>query len=514
MHPPPVSSPRTARRRPGGWAAVASSLAWLLAGCASFDQEMNLAPFASRLSRAGGGTEFEAVAGAFRTRRPAPGSDVTEWAWRPLIMSKEKANGDAITRYLVPFGDRKKRGDDVVTSLLPIYRYARDRDDQGRREWALLIFPILLWEKNADGHITRALFPIGGVMESFLTWDKVTFWFFPIYAKTEQNERTTWHLFWPFISWSHERGNWSFRFWPFHGLSRDEDHERGFVLWPFFHLHRNDLRQPEDEREIKKGVLPFFGTMKRGSFKSWVVLWPFFGWSRDPESGFWSYDGPWPLVRIQRPGDQTDVPTRTRVWPFYSHYRDGGETGLESYWVAWPFLNQRIERYEDGERRAHYLIPVVQSWRRTDLAGNERRTWAKLWPLFQRYTDERAPEGPHSRLALPALNPLWHTPVMDDMYAWIWELYTREENGPRSTERVWGNIWRREVDLAEQRTYLSGLWSRRKYSRLGEPVRETSLLFGILRWRERPGRPWQLMLPAIPGPGWPLERMPETRIAR
>jgi hypothetical protein len=41
-------------------------------------------------------------------------------------------------------------------------------------------------------------------------------------------------------------------------------------------------------------------------------------------------------------------------------------------------------------------------------------------------------------------------------------------------------------------------------------VRETSLLFGLLRWRSRGSDSLEWMLPALPGPGWPLERSTET----
>jgi hypothetical protein len=251
-------------------------------------------------------------------------------------------------------------------------------------------------------------------------------------------------------------------------------------------------------------VLPFYGQTVRGSFRSWVVLWPFFGWARDPQSGFWSYDGPWPLVRIQRPGDQTDVPHRTRVWPFYSYYRD---QTLESTWAPWPLWNRRVELYDDGVRRGQFFIPFYQQWTRTDRAGDTMKTWMKLWPLFQEYTDETRQ---HSRTAFPALNPLWHTPVIDDHYAWIYELYTREENGPATRERSWGGIWRRDVDDGEERTYLAGIWSRRKYRRGGETVRETSTLFGLIRWR-RDDAGVHFLTPAMPGPGWPAERYPGVK---
>ena len=41
----------------------------------------------------------------------------------------------------------------------------------------------------------------------------------------------------------------------------------------------------------------------------------------------------------------------------------------------------------------------------------------------------------------------------------------------------------------------------------------TSLLFGLLRWRSGPDG-FGFLLPAIPGPGWPLERVPPGATVR
>jgi hypothetical protein len=471
-----------------------------LSGCATFEEDVHLSPLFSNLSTAGGGREVEALAGSIRVRRPLPSADVNEWAWRPLVSKKYEDNGDAALRYVVPFGLRTERGDETVTRFSPIYRYHELYDEQRRPEWRLLIFPIVLWSKNADGRVVRALFPLGGVIERFLSYDQIVFGLFPVYMRTVRGERTSHHVLWPIFGYSNEDGRKSYRFWPFYGVSRDEDHERYFALWPIFHWHENDLRKPEEQRETKKGVLPFYGTTERDTFRSWGVLWPFFGWSRDTASGFRSFDGPWPLVRIQRPGE-SEAAYRTRLWPLYSFYRD---QALESTWVPWPLYNRRVETYHDGVRRAEFFIPFWQNWRRTGEDGEELRTWTKFWPLYQEYT-----AGDHSRTALPALNPLWHTPVVDDHYAWVYELYTREEEATGKRERAWGNLWRRDVDGGEERTYLTGLWSRRKYTFRGEKVRETSLLLGLLRWREdADGVHW--MRPAMPGPGWPAERMPAT----
>jgi hypothetical protein len=206
-------------------------------------------------------------------------------------------------------------------------------------------------------------------------------------------------------------------------------------------------------------------------------------------------------VRIQRPGE-TDSARRTRFWPVYARYQ--GDS-LTSTWYGWPIVNRRREVYFDGERTGTVVVPFWQRWVRWDEEGAARGSWTKLWPLYQRRV-----EAEQERTAFPALNPLWHTPVIDYHYAWIYELYARERVGERVRERSWGGIWRREMDPLERRAYHAGLWSRRTYREDDRTVRETSLLVGLLRWRSAAGRGARLLAPAFPGPGWPLERLGEA----
>jgi hypothetical protein len=131
--------------------------------------------------------------------------------------------------------------------------------------------------------------------------------------------------------------------------------------------------------------------------------------------------------------------------------------------------------------------------------------WRKLWPLFQSYD-----AGDTGRFGLVRLDPFWRLPRFDLHYAWLWEAYTREWEPDIERTRSWLGLWRRERGPDEDRTYLSGLWSRRRYSREGQKVREHSLLLGLVRWRSSESDSLRFLRPAFPGPGWPLERMPST----
>ena len=477
---------------------LAALLLSLTPSCASTTSERNLAPLYSEYSTAGGGVEREALGGAFRVRRSRPGAPWSQWALRPLIIQDREPGGDKLTRFLTPLGSVKDRGDEYVWQLIPVTRFERHRTSDGQLEWTLLTLPGIYWSRRADGRIVRAWFPFGGVAESFLSYDRIDFVLFPLWLRTERAGQVTHHVLFPFFSWSDGPGGGSGHVFPFYGKASYEGrYERRFWLWPLFHLHENNQHLTPEKRETKWMFWPFFGRTTRGTYKSTTVLWPFFGRASDPSTGFWSVDAPWPFVeRLESPRE--DV-SRTRFWPLYSHYHGDG---LDSTWYLWPIVNVAREEYETSVKNRVYVIPFWQSWKRVDEDAGVFR-YTKLWPLFQAEGREQS----ERHFAFPALNPLWRTPQVDEMYAWIWELWTRDVNYDLVRERSWLGLWRREKDSAEDRRSFSFLWARRAWHTGTESVRETSLLFGLLRWRTSESEGFQLLPPSMPGPGWPLERV-------
>lgn len=495
---------RTRARR----ARLALALALVgLAGCATFDQEIYLAPVYSRYSRAGGGTETELAAGAIRFRRESPRGALTHWALRPFASWQREANGDDVTRFLVPLGSISQKGDEHVNQLLPVWRYQSELDENGQRAWKFLMLPGIFWSKDATGRIVRGFFPFGGVIEDFATFDRIVFVLFPLYLRTERDGRysTTW-LF-PIFNRTTGAGGTSGRVFPVFGHNRYEGrYDRWFFLWPFFHFQRNDLSKPENAHERLWMFWPFIGHTQRKTYSAWSFLWPFFGYAHDSETGFWAWDGPWPLVRMHGGGHRPPSEIRFRIWPFYGHYKGDG---LDKRDYLWPAVQVSTEDYPDRVRHTSYALPFWQRWNDVAADGSAEH-WEKLWPLYQEHRDPQT-----SRFAFPALNPLWHLPVIDDHYAWIYELWTTESEsrGAVQHDRVWGGLYRRERDRFEDRSYLSGLWSRRDWIDQGDPMEAHAALFGLLRWqtRRRAGAAAETdwLRPAFPGPGWPLERSRE-----
>lgn len=480
-----------------------------LGACAGPAAEQHLAPVYTHLSTSGGGEEYEALAGAVIARRRALDARFHVWGLRPLFLHRPRP-ADAPprelnrTRFLYPFGKVDSSTTELDWWLLPVADYRRDETPEGD-DWKLIMLPGIYLARLPDGRRASAFFPLGGTVHELFTFERVDFVLWPLFTRTEQQGRVSWHLPWPFIMvrTGPDGGGW--RLWPLVGHSWvDDRYDRWFALWPVFNFNRENLKSSPRYHERQWSIFPLYARRTQGSWSSNTVLWPFFGYSSDDATGFWALDAPWPLVRFQVPGDERLVPlpnkqgayTRRRLWPFYSYY-EGDD--MVSRWYAWPLVNRRHEEYEDGERDALAVYPFWQQWDREDGSGG--RAFRKAWPLYQY---ER--EGEVESHLFPQLSPFWYWPELDDHYAWLYALYDAD-HGPGVTREhaLWG-LWRREHDAGERRTYLSGLWSRREYRQEDGPVTEHSLLFGLLRWRDASDG-WGLLPPALPGPGWPVARV-------
>jgi len=469
-------------------------------GCAGFEDERHVAPIFSELSLAGGEREIEALGGAVLLRRDPTTLEVRYWALRPLISDERRSDTERFGWFLPPLGSYRRTTDESVLQLLPLFRYAERHPPAEPVTWSFLALPGIFWAKTDDGRVVRAWFPFGGIVEGFLSFDRAWFVLFPLFTRIHRHGRTTTHVLWPVFSVSTGEGGPAWRVWPLVGRNRWEGrYDRWFFLWPVFHWQRNDLGHSVPERSWM--VWPLFGRRRQGPSHSWTALWPFFGYTANAEKGFWAWDGPWPLVMLQEPGTSGQA-SRVRFWPLYSRYEGDG---LVSRHYLWPFFNRRDEEYPTATKQTVNLLPVWHAWDRYDEEEGHSR-WRKLFPLFRSY---RADLNGEDFYAFPTLNPLWRLRFIDEHYAWMWELYAERRLDDRLSARSWLGLWRREKDRDEDRRSLAGLWARRNYSSAGRAVQETSLLFGLLRWRETE-RGMSLMRPAFPGPGWPLARVPNT----
>ena len=484
-------------------------LALVLSGCAGLDSEQHAAPLYTHLSTPGGGEDYEALAGALVVRRQSLGGPVDQWGLRPLFLHYRNKDERSRTQFLFPFGRVVRGGGEFKWWILPIADYRRENTPEGRK-WSFLSLPGIYVARMPDGRRVQAWFPIGGRVEELLSFDKLDFVLWPIWARSERSGRVTHHVIWPFFSWTAAPDGGGWRVWPLVGHTWIEDrYDRWFALWPIINVKKENLKAAPMFHQHQWTIFPLYGRVKQGTFRSTTVLWPFFGYSRDPATGFWAWDGPWPLVRIMRPGTTDRIPLpknpgdreRTRYWPFWSNYQGDG---LESTWYLWPFINVREEHYFEEDRQALNVLPFWSSFATVKRTG-EVAGYQKLWPVYQ-YDRE----GETRRYLFPAFNPLWRWPDLDENYSWLYELYNSEQSPETIHTRSFLGLYRREKDRDEDRLSVSCLYARRKYSLEGEVLREYSLLFGLLRWRSRASDGLTLLRPALPGPGWPMERVPSS----
>jgi len=477
-------------------------------GCAISGTDKNLAPLYTRVSTADGYDEIEAGLGSILVRRKGYRGPVESWALRPL-MDHTNTGPDSFERwYLYPFGLQRTTATESVGQVLPVFRYHERYEGDKTVESSFISIIGIYWATFPNGSSVRAWIPFGGRLKNSFTFDELNFFMFPLYAQSERAGRTNYHFLFPVFQYGFGRYGRDWRIWPVIGRKKmDGLHDRWFFLWPVFQYHQNNLKAPEELHETKWMIFPLFGHTKVGTFDSWTALWPFFGYSRDTKSDFWAWDGPWPLVRVQRPGDSGNA-TRTRFWPFYSSFDDGRARRKDYLWPLGGHSDDTYKGEQSDEYKIHrsFFIPVWQHWRRKEFDDTSSGL-SRIWPLYTHSWDHDT-----HRRSFPALVLPWYFPEFQKRWTWMWELYAREENEEQGTrrERSWLGLYRREKDKDEDRRYLSVLWARRKYSLRGEPVRETSLLFGLIRWRSSPSNGFEMLPPGMPGPGWPRERVPNS----
>lgn len=507
------------RWRSAARSAVPAALAGALAACAAPGSEIHLEPLFARYTTADGAREIEALGGLFHRRVGAPNvweddpgqeGDYTYLTLGPLYSSDERPDGDWASHFLVPLGFTSARDGEGLSFLVPVYIWTREElPDGSGSEWKLAALPGLLM-RSLNGRTEVGFFPFLGRFEDLVTFDRVIFVLWPLFVYAERNGSVSYHILYPIFGWTYGGGESSFHVFPLFGRARIEDrYDRTYLLWPFFHFGRDHMGGGGEEEEVTWWLFPLIGRRQRGTFEAYTWLWPFFGYSHDSRSGFWALDFPWFFVRIQRgPDDEF----RTRFWPLYSHsYADG----LESWNFLWPFVHVRREEVGNMRRTSTYVIPIWQSWDRVETASGPPRnelassaSWRKLVPLFQyeRRDDPAEGRGRWERGSFPTLDPLPRNSIMDRHFAWMWKLWEWEQDARMRRERAWAGLWRRERDAVEERTSIGGLWARRRYVDDGERVRETSLLFGLIRWRTSEDEGTDLLPIAFPGPGWPAER--------
>ena len=131
-----------------------------------------------------------------------------------------------------------------------------------------------------------------------------------------------------------------------------------------------------------------------------------------------------------------------------------------------------------------------------------------LYALLAQPLLDKLPKGGQliaTQVASPFFAPMKLAFFAALMIAMPWLLY-------QAWAFVAPGLYRREKGRGEDRRSIAGLWAKRRYREDGRTVRETSLLFGLLRWRVTSGEGFDMLPPALPGPGWPEQEEPSEAV--
>jgi hypothetical protein len=483
--------PSTSARRPNG-VLLALAASWALASCAAPGSDVHLAPLYTRIATADGGTLTEVAGGLYRQHRRDDG-DFLEWATlAPLYGIDRQRNGDWSAEHPFLLGRSRMTNGELTSYVVPLYLGWTRTTSTGETRSVWL--SILGWMFQRHGEKTHlGWFPFYGHFEDLFTFDSASFTLWPLYIRNERAGRVSHHFLWPFFGWTTGGGEASWHVFPLFGHAGWEGrYDRNYLLWPFFHWQKSYLGGDGEESEHTWWFWPFLGHKQRGTYESWTWLWPFFGYAHDSRSGFWALDFPFFLVRLQHGPDQTK---RTRFWPFWSRFEEEGFTSTN---FLWPLGYLRHEDSEDAERDYANFIPFWQSWDRLDKVTGETSAFRKAWPLW-RYEEQ----GEWRSGALLEFDPFFKNDLVPRHLTSFFRIYEWEEDPDIRRERALLGLYRRERGRGEDRRSLSGLWASRSYVDEGRNVHETSLLFGLLRWRVTAGEGFDMLRPAFPGPGWP-----------
>lgn len=470
---------RTLQGAAGARTAALLALAFGTAGCAGprvgrvVDARMPRLP---ETTVTGGRT-----AGPFYERVETSDGDVRT-SFRPLLHTRIEAPRDAarIREVLWPLYADHRRGEHFSWRFLLFFGADFQADEPGSRYHAWLL-PLWFQGRSASGEGYAALFPLGGVLRDFLTFDRLSFFGFPLWGRSEKNGVTGRHLFWPVFAWIEGEGLFRWRVFPLAGYGRREGHwERHFVLWPIWN-HVRYLREPTAGTEW--ALFPVFGRAERGVESSWYVLPPFFQVTlgRGRNAGQRRVLAPWPLVRIE---DSKDRHKRI-VWPLYASTWSDRHRNTH---VLWPLFRYTSSRSGGSLRRHWSLAPLFHRGVQLDIpapaatgetpAEASRTVYTRLWPLFSSLDRDG-----REFLRVPDFSLQRRTGALERNLLQMATLYTR--GGDAATARVehdllWGFLrWGRDRrGWRELRLWPFFAWSRGED---GDPG-AFSLLGGCLRF--------------------------------
>lgn len=357
------------------------------------------------------------------------------WALAPLAahvaMPEEKR-----FEYLYPLGLHARRPDGSSFRLTPLFDFEDSAQEEDGDDWTFLL-AFGGRDEAADRYF--GVFPLGGVARDRFGLERLEFWLFPLFARSEDRHGFKRAYFlWPFFSWGSGGGRRLLRIWPFYGHDvREGEHARRFALWPFLHWRRERLAGGAERR--MRLFLPFYGEIATPHSRSRFFLGPLYLSAHNERTGLRDRSFLWPLVRFASTPAREGFAgsSEVRIEPFYRRRTAPGVVRTATLLGA--VERSRVRRPQKRLDRWRWLW--VSRFERAEDARSQRRLVRRdLWPLF-RYQRLREVDEELGELAFP-----WILPVHGEGWQrhWLAPLTVYERRWTTDELRADGlfGIWR------------------------------------------------------------------------
>ncbi len=244
------------------------------------------------------------------------------------------------------------------------------------------VWPFWFSRESSDPAASyHALFPVAGTIKHRLGFDRLSWFAWPLYLRSESKGVVTTATPWPFLRVASGAAS-GFAVWPLFGW---QDHpgvsRHEFYLWP---LGYNNTTAPAADAPAgtppvrEYAVLPFYAHASGPGYAGETFLWPFFGYTdRTAPERYHETRYFWPLL-VQGHGQDHDI---NRWAPLYTH---SNLHGYDKTWIAWPLLRQ-LRWTSNGVAETKTQLLYFFYWSRVQRSPTNPKLPAAsithVWPL-------------------------------------------------------------------------------------------------------------------------------------
>lgn len=417
--------------------------------------------------------------------------ELSKWTLRPLITCASDRSKQKVEGYFIPpFGHYKSDPNKTKIRFWPIYSYQKTSHFGTEDDVDWVLFPLLFGGHSDSGEDYFAIFPLGGHIRNFLSFDSFTFVLWPLFqqvTKASTNSTSTSFL-WLYAYTEDGPRDGSFQILPFYmHRTWKERYDRYSVLWPFFHYQEN--KKDTDHPTRKYALWPLFLHESSDNYHKFGLLGPllFMGpfiqtcretpdqWQGEPNTeghSYYLYDLPWPILHMEKNREFE----RFRILPFYSHYQ---APGFDSKAYLIPFFWLRKEENKNYRKTNFFFVPLFHYRHKEYVNGLGEDLYYQLWPLFHNSSYATGEKDFSMLSPIPYRTKEWLAAV-DEVLWPFWNIYRyREDAAGAGRHSALFGLFSYYKDPFESRFSVPIIYNN-KYSQ--EDRWEHSLLLNMFSW--------------------------------